>query len=311
MRFADGSRRLALDDELCLPQAAPDLWPPCRVACPVGTDARGYLEATAYGRYGEAFRIAREPNPIVSVCAFICHHPCEQACRRGPVDEPLAIRNLKRWAVENGRPPIEERAKELTSRRAEATGKRVAVVGSGPGGLAAAEQLAMAGHAVTIFERRPTAGGQPANTVPLYRLPRGELAKDVAEIEALGVEVKTGVEVGTDLTLADLRRDHDAVILAVGLSLSRSLPIEGIEHEAVMLALPFLEACAREGGEGVAEKVAGRNVIVVGGGNVAVDVARSAMRLSPPRCGWCAWNRRMRCRLGLGNSKRPPTRASR
>ena len=172
MRFTEPSRRVALDEELCFAQASSGLWPPCRAACPVGTDARGYMEAISFGRYDEAFRIAREPNPVVSACSYICHHPCEEACRRDGVDEPLAIRNLKRWAVENGRPPAEERADELAAlrSRAEPTGKKVAIVGSGPAGLAAAEELSLAGHQVTIFERRSTAGGQLANTIPMYRL---------------------------------------------------------------------------------------------------------------------------------------------
>lgn len=277
------SRRIALDEELCKPQAAAALWPPCRAACPAGTDARGYLEAIAYGRWAEAFRIAREPNPMVATCSFICHHPCEQECRRREVDEPLSIRGLKRWAVERGRPSIELRAAELAARVPGPSGKKVTIVGSGPAGLAAAEALALAGHAVTILERRPTPGGQLANTIPLYRLPREALAADVAEVAALGVRIETGVEVGTDVAFAALTREADAVVVAIGLSASRSLPIEGMEHESVLLALEFLESCAREadapGGPSVKPHVEGKRVIVIGGGNVAVDVARTAVRL--------------------------------
>jgi NADPH-dependent glutamate synthase beta subunit-like oxidoreductase/coenzyme F420-reducing hydrogenase delta subunit len=293
MRFAEPTRRAALDAELQLPQASPELWPPCGAACPVGTMARDYLSAIAAGEYEQAFRIAREPNPIVSACAYICHHPCEEACRRGPVDEALAIRNLKRWAVERGRPAAADRARELEALRAPATGKSVAIVGGGPAGMAAAEKLAQAGHSVTVFERRAAAGGQLVNTIPLYRLPRAAVAADVADLAAMGVEFRTGVEIGADMPFAQLRADYDAVVLAIGLSLSRSLPIEGAESDAVWLALPFLEACATIEATAAAEaapgaeaadlkaRFAGRRVIVVGGGNVAIDVARSAMRLGP------------------------------
>lgn len=281
MRHTEPTRLVDLGHEICEPQASPDLWPPCRVACPVGTDARGYLEAIAYGRYDEAFRIARQPNPIVTVCAHICHHPCEQKCRRNEVDEPLSIRGLKRFAVERGRPRAAERARELAALRGEPTHKKVAIVGSGPAGLACAEKLLLEGHDVSLFERRPSAGGQLANTIPLYRLPREGLAKDVADIEALGAEIRTGVEVGRDVTLAQLTTDFDAVVLAIGLSSSRGLPLEGMDHETVMLALPFLEDCARNGAAGVVDRVKDRDVIVIGGGNVAIDVARSAMRLGP------------------------------
>lgn len=281
MRFTRPSRRLALDEELCLPQAWSGIYPPCRTACPVGTDARGYMEAIAYGRYEEAFRIAREPNPIVSACAWICPHPCEEACRREAVDEPVSIRGLKRFALEWGRPSEAERMEELAmlAGRAGDSGRRVAIVGSGPAGLAAAERLALGGHSVTVYERRAFAGGQLANAIPLYRLPRTALAVDVAEIEALGVEIRTGIEVGTDVTLPDLAGRHDAVVLAIGLSGSRGLPVEGMDADSVHLALPFLEACvAHASGRGPKPPL-GRHVIVVGGGNVAVDVARSAVRL--------------------------------
>jgi len=243
-------------------------WAPCRAACPVHADVRGYIELIARGRYREALDLIREALPFPSVCGRICHHPCEQECRRCDLDQPAAIRDLKRFVAEYDYPDAPEFAPPKQDKA------KVAVVGAGPAGLAAALDLAKLGYRPTVFERAPVAGGVMATAIPTYRLPREVIQKDIDAIDAQGVEIKTGVEVGKDVTLDDLRsRDFKAVIIAVGLSKSRGLPIPGADAARVQLALPFLEEFAFD-----RKPDMGSSVIVIGGGNVAIDVARSAVR---------------------------------
>jgi len=242
----------------------------CSAACPVRTDIRAYVDLIMRGRYEEAFEKIREFNPFPSVCGLICHHPCEQACRRQEVDEPVALRNLKRFAVEQA---LEYRLGER--RKAAITHpETVGVVGSGPAGLTVAQDLIKEGYAVTVYEAADRPGGMLACSVPRYRLPEEDLLRDIDDILALGVEVKTGTTVGVDVPLDELRERHDAVVLALGLSVSGVLPLENGDHRDVLLTLPFLKAAAIGRPMPVPD-----DVIVVGGGNVAVDVARSAVRL--------------------------------
>lgn len=243
---------------------------PCTVACPLHTDVQGYVSLIAQGRYADSLRLIKETNPLPSVLARICTHPCETKCRRGQVDQPIAICALKRVAVERGQtgltPPQPLPLKE----------QRVAIIGSGPSGLTAAHDLAMLGYRVTVFEKQDQPGGILRYGIPLYRLPREELDRDISEIEKLGVEFKTGVDVGKELSLTDLHEQgYGAILIAVGLSLSRGLPIPGADLPGVYLALPFLADAAA----GRCAFGTGKTVIVVGGGNVAFDVARSALRL--------------------------------
>jgi formate dehydrogenase beta subunit len=245
-------------------------YPPCRAACPVHTDVQAYVGLISQGRYTEAFDLIRLVNPIASACSLICHHPCEQDCRRCNVDEPLAIRNLKRFALEQS---IEYRRKRRHA-LPQSKNKSVAIIGSGPSGLTAANDLADLGYKVTIFERNPVLGGLLSSAIPAYRLPRDFLQEDIDDVLAKGVEAKTNCEIGRDLTITDLMKQYDAVLIAVGLSLSRSLPIPGIEGPNVLLALPFLSDIAFGKEPGL-----GKKVLVVGGGNVAIDVARAARRL--------------------------------
>jgi formate dehydrogenase beta subunit len=243
---------------------------PCRAACPVNTDVQAYVGFIAQRRYTEAFEVIRSVNPIASVCSMICHHPCEQACRRCTVDEPLAIRPLKRFALEASR------AYRRNKRRlvAKTKGKSIGIIGSGPSGLTAANDLAELGYEVTIYERQPVLGGMLASAIPPYRLPRETLREDIDDIIARGIEVKTNCEIGRDITMHDIIGKHEAVLLAVGLSQSRSLNIPGVEGPGVMLAIPFLEDVAFD-----RRPALGSRVLVIGGGNVAIDVARSARRL--------------------------------
>lgn len=246
----------------------PPFYPPCQAACPIHQDARGYIQHIAQGNFAQALAIIRQANPLPTICGTICAHPCEAECRRGQPDEPISIRALKRFAVEYGgnhfHPPHIEKRKE-----------KVAIIGSGPAGLTAAYDLALLGFQVTIFEKEHFAGGALSNAIPLYRLPRSLIQKDIDAILALGVELKTKQEMGKDFTLDDLKKkDYKAILLSMGMPLSRGLPIPGADFSDIMLALPFLKAANYEGKKLPANKT----VIVVGGGNVAVDVARTARR---------------------------------
>lgn len=243
---------------------------PCRAACPAYTDVQAYVGLIAQGRYHEAFEVITSVNPIASVCSLICHHPCEQDCRRGPLDEPLAVRQLKRFALERS---VDYRRgkRKLTEKTRN---KRIAIIGSGPAGLTAAKDLANLGYNITIYERHPVLGGMLSMAIPPYRLPREYIKEDIDDIIAKGIEVVTDCEVGKDVTLSELIAKHDAVLLAIGLAKSRSLNIPGLEGPGVLLAIPFLEDIAKGKKPSLTDEV-----LVIGGGNVAIDVARSARRL--------------------------------
>jgi NADPH-dependent glutamate synthase beta subunit-like oxidoreductase/coenzyme F420-reducing hydrogenase delta subunit len=243
---------------------------PCRAACPAYTDVQAYVGLIAQGRYNEAFDVITSVNPIASVCSMICHHPCEQACRRCMVDEPLSVRHLKRFAIEQSREY--RRSKRMLVKKTR--NKSVGIIGSGPSGLTAANDLADLGYGITIYERHPVLGGMLASAIPSYRLPREVLKEDIDDIICKGVEVKTSCEIGRDMELDDLAKKHDAVLIAIGLSESRSLSIPGVEGPGVLLAIPFLEDVAFGRKPDLGDKV-----LVIGGGNVAIDVARAAHRL--------------------------------
>lgn len=241
--------------------------PPCQVACPIHQDARGYLGAIAAGDFDTALQVIKDVNPLPSICATICAHPCENECRRGQVDQALSIRALKRAAVDFGNSP--------KAKPAPPAGDRVAVIGSGPSGLTAAHDLALLGHRVTVFEKEAILGGAVGQFVPLYRLPRELIQRDIEEIRGLGVEFKASSALGRDFTIADLKKEgYRAVLLALGLPLSRTLPLPGFDMKDVWLALPFLQDVNLSG----RHIEPGKTIIVIGGGNVAIDVARSAVR---------------------------------
>jgi len=242
---------------------------PCMVGCPVHTDTRLFVERIVEGRYEAALDLLLAANPFTSVCGRICHHPCEQKCRRGKVDAPVGLRPLKRFVVEATREHRAARRAPAERTRAE----RIAIVGSGPAGLTAAHDLARAGFGVTVFEASDQPGGMLGTAIPRYRLPYHVLEEDIEDIRALGVKIVTGCTVGSDTRLSDFQGEFDAVLLATGLSESRGLGVPGIDSRGVLLALPLLRAaCAGD------PPALGNQVVVIGGGNVAIDVARCARR---------------------------------
>jgi formate dehydrogenase beta subunit len=289
----------------------------CQFACPVHTDARAYVTAIAGGEYERAYLIARETNPFASTCGWVCGAPCEAACRRGKIDAPIAIRALKRFVNDrygvylgetgaSRQPPAwpayvgptqifdlgnttfpTSRSGLVAARQhSPKTGKRVAIVGAGPAGLACAHDLVLLGHEVTIFEAAPVAGGMLRLGVPEYRLPRELIDLEIEAILALGPTLKLNQVLGRDFTLADLRRDpstgtggaFDAVFIAIGTYRSRKLNLEGEQLDGVLRAVDFL-LNVNLGGYNLD---LGRRVLVIGGGNVAMDVARTAARLGHP-----------------------------
>lgn len=246
--------------------------PPCTYACPVETDVRGIMAAITEKNLAKAEALIRQNNPFASVCAWICPQPCAESCRRRQVDSPLAVRALKRFALEAAQKNVAD--EKTFPPPKNTTGKRVAVIGAGPGGLTAAFDLAQEGHIVTVYEKSPVPGGHLAVSLPLYRLPAEIIQQDIRKILAAGVEIKTSVEIGKALSLEEITGNYDAVILAVGLQVSRNLPLPGFDHPGVFRALPFLQAVRH--GE---TPLVGERVLVLGGGDVALDVARAAVRL--------------------------------
>lgn len=250
---------------------------PCKWACPVHTEAGKYVTLIAQGRYREAYAVARRPNPLASICGRICAAPCESVCRRGEIDAPIAIRALKRFVTE--RFGVESMMdfsvlSEIYGRRADRYPERVAVIGSGPAGLACSHDLALMGYPVTIFEAAPVAGGMLRLGVPEYRLPRALIQFEINAILSLGVELRTNVRLGREFTLADLRKEgFQAVFLGVGAMRSRDLSVPGMELDGVLRGIDYLLNI------NLGYKVdMGRRVLVIGGGNVALDVARTAAR---------------------------------
>jgi NADPH-dependent glutamate synthase beta subunit-like oxidoreductase/ferredoxin len=261
--------------------AVPDarwLWEnePCRAACPVHTDAGAYVTAIAEGRYRDAYMIARAPNPFASICGRVCAAPCETACRRGTVDAPIAIRALKRFVTE--RFGVESFAASSVWHEAHgpvppATGASVGVIGGGPAGLAAAHDLRLAGHPVTVYEAQAHLGGMMVLGIPEYRLARALIEREVDAILELGVEARTAFRVGVDASLTELLDRHEALFLAVGTGRGRDLDLPGHQLDGLLRAVEFLLNV----NQGFRVDL-GERVVVVGGGSVAFDAARTALR---------------------------------
>ena len=256
----------------------------CRQACPVHTDACGYVIAISEGRYEEAYRLARARNPFASICGRVCGAPCEANCRRGSVDSPVAIRALKRFVTEvygpeAGDPSMYQAGcDDLMIPPNRGTYERVAVIGAGVSGLTVAHDLVKIGYQVTVFEAHSEPGGMLTAGVPVFRLPRELVRAEIAAILSMGVELKCNMRLGRDFTIGELRRQgFQAIFLGVGLPKGRKLPIPGADLENVIDGMEFLRAF----NEGKPLPL-GRRVVVIGGGNVAYDVARSALRPARP-----------------------------
>ncbi len=275
----------------------------CQYACPVQTDARGYVRAIAAGDFEQAYLIARGPNPLASICGRVCGAPCEAACRRGEIDQGVSIRALKRFVTERWGAesrsfrPLDLLGRVLASaeqsdcaggeelgslkpllnglKQPPADAPRVAIIGSGPAGLAAAHDLALLGIRSVVFEMEPVPAGMLAVGIPEYRLPRDLIEAEIDVIRALGVEFRCNTRVGTDITLAEIRAQFDATIVAVGAKQSRKLPISGADGPGVFGGVEFLRDVALKN-----PTTLGQRIIVIGGGNVAYDVARSVVRQS-------------------------------
>ncbi len=252
----------------------------CQDACPVHTDACGYVTAIAEGRDADAYRIARASNPFASICGRICGAPCETNCRRGSVDHPVAIRALKRFVCDSHGPEsgdqrlYQEACDERLLPPDRGDYERVAVVGAGVAGLTVAHDLARLGYKVTVFEGHSEPGGMLTVGVPVFRLPRDLVRREIAAILSLGIALRCNMRLGRDFHLSDLRQDgFAAIFLGIGLPKGRRLQIPGAAHPAVYDGLDFLRAF-NEG----APLPLGKRVVVIGGGNVAYDVARSAIR---------------------------------
>ena len=253
---------------------------PCVANCPSSVDIPGYLACVHAGRYADAVRVIRKDNPFPSACGYVCEHPCESRCRRGLVDAPLNIRGLKRYAVDF--------AKEVPQpERMPSTGKKVAIIGGGPSGLTAAYYLALMGHAVTVFEKRKRLGGMIRYGIPDYRYPREALDAEIKSILSLGIEVKLGVDVGKEISYDDLRRDYDALYIAIGAHGDKKLRCKGADAKGVYSAVELLRAV----GDGNKPDFRGKRVVVIGGGNVAMDCLRSAVRFGAEKV-TCVYRRR-------------------
>jgi NADPH-dependent glutamate synthase beta subunit-like oxidoreductase/ferredoxin/NAD-dependent dihydropyrimidine dehydrogenase PreA subunit len=240
---------------------------PCKYTCPAGIDVPRYIRFIREKRYPEALAVIREKVPFPAVLGYVCHHPCETVCRRGELNEAIAIRELKRFAAEN-----DSRLWEKNSRKAPPTGKRVAIIGSGPAGLTAAFYLSRLGHSVTVFEAMALPGGMLRVGIPEYRLPREVLDAEIKEIENAGVEIRTKTKIAS---LEALREEgYQAILVALGTHQGQKLAIPGADLDGILVGIDFL----RDVNLGRGAEV-GKRVLVLGGGNVAFDCARTALRL--------------------------------
>jgi heterodisulfide reductase subunit A2 len=243
---------------------------PCKATCPAHVSIQGYIALMRQGKYREALELFKEAHPFPSICGRVCHHPCEEVCTRGELEQPLAIQYLHRFLGDFDLSDENPYVPDVETERKE----KIAIIGSGPAGLSAAYFLTWKGYKVTVFEKLPVAGGMMAVGIPAYRLPRDVLAAEIKIIEEMGVEILTGVTFGEDVTFSGLKEDgYRAVFLATGLHLSRGLNVEGEALPGVLKGVDFLRQSALGEPVSVSDKV-----IVIGGGNVAIDVALTALR---------------------------------
>ena len=255
--------------ELLISDHTGDCRPPCVLACPAHTDCQGYVGLIANGEFEAALELIKDKIPLPAALGRVCPHPCEEACRRGLVDEPISIQQLKRFAADQ-----DLDGERLIPECSEDTGKSVAIIGGGPMGLSAAYFLRQMGHRVTIFESMPNAGGMLRYGIPEYRLPKAVLDEEIATIEMMGVEIITNTKVGVDIPFETIRSDFDAVLLGIGAWVSTGVGCKGEDAEGVIGGIDFLRKVVRNEEIGMGEKVA-----IVGGGNTAMDACRTAVRL--------------------------------
>lgn len=246
---------------------------PCVALCPAQVDIPGYIALVGEGRYADAIKLIRKDNPFPTACALICEHPCEARCRRNMIDAAINIRGLKRMAVDNAPAntvPVPEKA--------ETTGKRIAIIGGGPSGLAAAYYLELMGHHAVVFEAKSKLGGMLRYGIPSYRFPRERLDQDIEVILSTGVEVHLNTKIGSgegEVPFNKLREEYDAVYIAIGAHEDKKVGIEGEDSKGVISAVEMLGSI----GEEVMPDFKDKTVVVIGGGNVAMDCTRSAIRL--------------------------------
>lgn len=253
---------------------------PCVALCPAGVDIPGYVALVHEGRFADAVRLIRKDNPFPVACAYICEHPCEARCRRRMVDDAVNIRALKRFAVDTAGDVAQPACGPVT-------GKKVAVVGGGPGGLSAAYYLTLMGHKVTVYEKRKSLGGMLRYGIPDYRFPQELLDREIESILSLGIDVQTEVNVGVDVTFHELKADYDCLYLSIGAHVDKKTGIEGENGENVIAAVELLRGI----GDGDLPDFSDQAVVVIGGGNVAMDVTRSALRLGAKKV-TCVYRRR-------------------
>lgn len=254
---------------------------PCVALCPAGVDVPGYMALVGEGRCADAVRLIRKDNPFPTACAYICEHPCEARCRRNMIDDAINIRGLKRYAVDHAGDVPQPVC-------APPTGKKVAVIGGGPSGLSCAYYLALMGHKVTVFEEREKLGGMLRYGIPSYRFPRHLLDAEIDSILSLGIEAHTGVTVGTELWIEDLQKEYDCLYIAIGAHQDKKVGIPGEDSRNVMSAVEMLRSI----GDDVMPDFSGKRVVVIGGGNVAMDVTRSSIRLGAEKV-TCVYRRRI------------------
>ena len=246
-----------------------DKLPPCNNACGTNEKIQGYLDLVKRGKYLDAYALIKEDMPFPSVTGRVCYHPCETACNRGQYDEAISIRAVERFLGDLGQALQRDVVKP-----GKPNGKKIAVVGSGPAGHSAAYQLARLGYKVTILEKSPKAGGLNRGGIPDWVLPQNILDREIERLIELGIAIKTNTEVGKDVSWDSLKKDYDAVVLAVGLTDPNSVRAEGENKDGVIYGLPFL----RDIGMGTSKVKLGARVAVIGGGNTAIDCAREALR---------------------------------
>ena len=253
---------------------------PCVCVCPANVDIPGYIALVHQNRCDDAIRLIRKDNPFPIACGYICEHPCERRCRRNMIDDAVNIRALKRYVVDNAGivPPPE---------CSEPTGKKIAIIGGGPGGLSAAYYLSLMGHEVTVYERRKQLGGMLRYGIPAYRFPREMLERDIDAILQTGVKVKLGTDVGTDAAIEEILKSYDSVFIAIGAHLESRLHVPGGDFEGIISAIELLRGI----GDGEYPDFIGKTVAVVGGGNVAMDATRTLLRLGASKV-YCVYRRR-------------------